>query len=256
MLKKIKTAVILAGGKGTRLSEQTKDIPKPLVSVGGEPIIVHIMRRLAKSGIKNFYILGGYKYDVLWSNFYFNSLKEVSVKKDHLTVQPNYKGLENTIVHVLFTGQDANTAERIKQVEDLISEDFIITYGDSYSDIDVSNVEEQFYKSEKVLTLTAIPYVERFGVVKIDDSGNVLEFREKQAPDGQFINGGFICAKKNIFDFISKEDKDFSSDVMQSDKLSGKISVYKHYGYWKAVDSQKDLDDINKEFINKPERFK
>ena len=257
-LKKISQAVILAGGRGTRLSEQTSQIPKPMVKVGEDPIIIHIMRRLAKHGIKDFYILGGYMNEVIWYYLIKNSSKEIpmsSVSTNHLSVVLNDKDLYNANVHLIFTGENSGTAERIFQVKDYLkNEPFIMTYGDSYSNVDVTLVEEQL-KGDRIVSLCAVPYTERFGLVKVEENGEISEFKEKSESTTHFINGGYICLTPEIFKILKSTHVDFSKDTLESKDLEGKIGAHIHRGYWKAVDTQRDLEQINDDYINHREYF-
>lgn len=257
-LSNIKKAVILAGGKGTRLSEQTKTIPKPLVKIGDLPIMIHIMKRLRASGVSEFFILGGYLHEEIWS-YLLQNIKEGTYpypfSKEHLGLELSDEILKGCRVNLLFTGVDTGTAQRIKQVEKYINgENFIMTYGDSYSNVDVTDVE-RFLTEDKIMSLCAIPYKERFGLVEIDKNGNVKDFHEKTESATQFINGGYICMKSDIFNYILESDDDFSSDTMQSDRLKDKIGAYIHRGYWRAVDTQYDWENINKEYKENKEYF-
>lgn len=256
-LKNIDTAVILAGGMGTRLSEQTKTIPKPLVRIGELPIMIHIMRRLQKSGVKEFFILGGYLNEEIWS-YLLRNIKTGTFPskfdKNNLSLELEDSILPDSKVHLVYTGVEAGTAERIKAIKDLIgNKNFIMTYGDSYSDVDVSEVEEKLTEG-KVVSLCAIPYSERFGIVEVEGT-EVKSFKEKSSSHTEYINGGFICLTPEIFDYISDSAFDFSSDVLQLDELKGKISAHPHFGYWKAVDTQRDFETINKDYIEHKEYF-
>lgn len=257
-LKTIKKAVILAGGRGTRLSEQTSQIPKPMVKIGETPIIIHIMRRLAKHGINEFYILGGYMYEVIWYYLIKNNISTFpmsSAALNHLEVVLNDPLLNNAKVHLLDTGENSGTAERISQVKDYIGdENFIMTYGDSYSNVDVLKVEEQL-NGNRIVSLCAVPYKERFGLVKVEEDFSVTEFKEKSESTTHFINGGYICLTPEIFNILKETHKDFSKDTLESEELKGKIGAYIHKGYWKAVDTQRDLEEINKDFITHKEYF-
>lgn len=254
-LNRIKDAVILAGGKGTRLSEQTKVIPKPLVDVAGKPIIIRIMEHLADYGIENFYILGGYKVEEIYSYFLSNIMLTNSLSlSSNTSLHIKNAKLKDCNIHILDTGKDSGTAERIYILKntELSEKPFIITYGDTYSDVDLTKVEEQL-KDDRIISLCAVPYTERFGLVKITNDNYVEEFKEKSESKEYFVNGGFICVNPEIFEILDNTHYDFSKDTLESPKLYGKIGAYIHRGYWKAVDTQRDLDEINKEFLNKGE---
>ena len=249
-MTKIKRAVILAGGKGTRLSEQTKIIPKPLVLVDEKPIIEKIMEHLASQGIEEFFILGGYLVECIYSYFYNCRIDERTtyIEEGSLTIVSKNEKLNGAVIHIIDTGVESGTAERMFKVKELIKyEPFIMTYGDTYSDVDIRKVEEQI-KGDRIISLCAVPYKERFGLVKIKNETEVEEFKEKSESKIFFINGGFICMKPEFLDYIKPEHFDLSKDTLEQEELKGRIGAYIHRGYWKAVDTQRDLDDINKDF--------
>lgn len=250
----IKQAVIFAGGRGTRLSEQTKILPKPMVDVNGEPIIIHIMRNLAKKGIIKFLILTGYLSDC-FIDYFSSKLKGrtelISFNNDKISL--DIQGLENCEISFLYTGEDSGTASRLYQAmkKDLLDEEFILTYGDTYSNVDIREVYKKFQeRKDTILTLTGIPYTERFGLAKLDDNGDFVEFKEKSTSKNEVVNGGYMCVNKNIFNYYEnlKHPDDFMKDIMSQQELWKHISVYKYGGYWQPVDTQRDLDTINKDF--------
>lgn len=252
----IKQAVIFAGGKGTRLSEQTKILPKPMVDVNGEPIIIHIMRNLANNGISNFLILTGYLSDC-FIDYFSSKLKGrndlISFNDNKNKIKLDIHGLENCEISLLYTGKESGTASRLYQAmkKDLLDEEFILTYGDTYSTVDIREVYKKFQeKKGTVLTLTGIPYTERFGLAKLDNDGDFLEFKEKSTSKNEVVNGGYMCVNKNIFNYYNKlkHPDDFMKDIMSQQELWKHISVYKYDGYWQPVDTQRDLDTINKDF--------
>ena len=252
----IKQAVIFAGGKGTRLSEQTKTIPKPMVYVNGEPIIIHIMRNLANNGISKFLILTGYLSDYFIDYFSSKLMGRndlISFNNDEDKIKLDIQGLENCEISFLYTGEDSGTASRLFQAKrkDLLEDEFVLTYGDTYSTVDIREVYKKHKeKKDTVLTLTGISYTERFGLAKLDDDGNFLEFKEKSTSKNEVVNGGYMCVNKNIFNYYDnlKHPDDFMKDIMSQQDLWKHISIYKYDGYWQPVDTQRDLDTINKDF--------
>lgn len=247
---KIKRAVILAGGKGTRLSEQTKFTPKPLVKVNGKPIMERIMEHLASEGITEFYILGGYLIECIYEYFYNDRIDDESTvcAKNMLSIISKNKNLNGARINIIDTGLNSGTAERIYKVKDLLKDEpFLMTYGDTYSDVDISKIEEQL-SGNRILSLCAVPYIERFGLVKIKNDNEVEEFKEKSESKIYFVNGGFICMKPEFLDYIKPEHFDLSKETLEQEELKGKIGAYVYRGYWKAVDTQRDLDEINKDF--------
>ena len=245
----IKTAVILAGGRGTRLSEQTHKIPKPLVRLQGKPILLHIMEKLAKDGITKFYILGGYKIDEIYTYF----LDNVNISNNKLIFSKGLSGLEmsndlaflkSVEVQILDTGLISGTAQRLYQLKDELKEPFLMTYGDSISDVDTEAIEDLLLKdNETILSLCAVPKKERYGLITINDDNKVSSFKEKSSDTKEFVNGGFICMKPDIFNYFSFDDEDFSHDVLEKKDLIGHVKAYIHNGFWKAIDSQRDLEE-------------
>lgn len=252
-LKNIKKAIILAGGKGTRLSEYTSEIPKPMIKVGPYPIMIHIMRKLQRDGVDSFYVCGGYLIDKIRTYLLANAIEIEEVTPDKLSVKLATGILPNATVHLIDTSITSGTAMRIKAVKSYVDDGpFIITYGDGLSDVNIAKVEEQL-RADKVISICAVPYTERFGLMKVEENGDVTEFREKQTSKTHFINGGYMCAKPELFDYIKDSDFDFSKDTLESGRLQGKISAYIHRGYWKAIDSKKDLDEAVKEYEERGE---
>lgn len=245
----IKTAVILAGGRGTRLSEQTHKIPKPLVELHNKPIILHIMEKLAKDGIEKFYILGGYKIEEIYKYF----LSNINISNNKLIFSNALSGLEMTNnlsflkdieVQILDTGLDSGTAQRLYQLKDELKEPFLMTYGDSISNVDTSAIEKLLLENdETIISLCAVSKKERFGLLTIENDSEVTAFKEKSNDSKEFVNGGYICMKPEIFNFFTEKDYDFSHDVLEKPELIGHLRAHIHNGFWKAIDSQRDLEE-------------
>lgn len=250
-MKEIKQAVLFVGGKGTRMGEQSEYLPKPLSLVDDEPIVVHIMRQLAKSGIEEFILLTGYmsdKFVEYFSKGYLPGQNEINFSNKGTDLEYGIKGLENCKIKLLFTGKETGTAERLLKAKEHLNSSFVLTYGDSYGDVNMEEVEEVFLKNDSLITITGIEKQERFGIVLVDDEGNFKEFKEKQPDKNRLINGGFMCVNKNIFNYYKDNANDFMKDVMQRGIVQDNISIYRHKGYWKAVDTQEDLRNINNYF--------
>jgi len=264
MNKTIKHAIILAGGKGTRLAEQTKKIPKPLVEVGNIPIISHIINHLVSYGVEHVVIAGGYKIELIKEYFMSNRYKYegsvtitdegVNSHKPHLP-----KGLKT--LTIADTGQSTGTAQRIKMAAEYFDDPnvpFYMTYGDSVSDVNLSEVTDTFYSREDtILTLTAVQYQERFGILSIDpENGNkITKFAEKSMSVDEFINGGFMILKPEALDFIYKDDDDFSKDTLPRMQSKAHISAHLHKGFWFAMDTQRDYEELNEIYDERPELF-
>lgn len=245
----IKTAVILAGGRGTRLSEQTHKIPKPLVELHGKPILLHIMEKLVNDGIEKFYILGGYKIEEIYNYF----LSNINISNNKLIFSSALAGLEMTNklaflkdieVQIVDTGLNSGTAQRLYQLKDELKEPFLMTYGDGISNVDTAAIEKLLLENDDtIISLCAVPKKERFGLLTIENDSEVTAFKEKSNDTKEFVNGGYICMKPEIFNCFSEEEFDFSHDVLEKQSLIGHIRAHIHNGFWKAIDSQRDLEE-------------
>lgn len=258
---KIKNAIILAGGKGTRLSEQTVTIPKPLIRVGPDPAIIHIIRHFVSHGVRNIYIAGGYKFALLAKELedYFTTGSLSSKNKNISIITDKEDPIYKANIRVVDTGYNADTAERIKKVLKYLPENdkaTFITYGDTFSDVDLYKVSEQLFSDdESVATLTAVNFTERFGILKLSNNNKVSQFSEKSQSEDEFINGGFIACRENLDDYLLDTDGDFSRDTLPRLQREELLTAYKHSGFWFAMDSQRDWEEINKYYKENPEKF-
>ena len=217
-------AVILAGGKGSRLGSLTKYIPKPMIKIGGKPIIWHIIKILSLNGIKNFIICSGYKSSIIKN--YVSTIKE------------NIK--------CIYTGADTLTAKRIYLVRNKIkSQNFLMTYGDGLADIDISKLVNFHNKKKKIATVTAVNPIPRFGSIKIN-KGFVTKFNEKIIDPNNLINGGFFILNKKIFDFIDlSKNVMWEQDPMIALTKKKQLSAYYHKGFWHCMDTERDYKYLN-----------
>lgn len=258
MTMKINNAIILAGGKGTRLAEQTKVIPKPLVKVGPDPAIFHIIRHFVKYGVTNIYIAGGYKVDLIINAFE----KKFRVDNGEGTKLQVFSDSSDPIykanIKIIDTGYSTDTAQRIKRVLAYLPDDnkkTFITYGDTFSNVNLDNVESQLLESDNVATLTAATFQERFGIMTIDSDNQITKFAEKSQSVNEFINGGYIACREYLDKYIFDDDSDFSKDTLPRLERAGLISAYIHRGFWFPMDSQRDFEEINKIYKNDPAGF-
>lgn len=257
----IKSAVILAGGKGTRLAEQTHSIPKPLVEIGGKPILLHIVNKLADAGVENIVIAAGYKEDLIKEYFLSNKFRyegdlhlEINGGIHASKSQPLHTGLKSLII--ADTGLNTPTAQRIKMGAEYLpaDEDFYMIYGDNVSDVDLKAVNDNL-TGDRLATLTAVRYQERFGILHIDEDSTVTNFVEKSMSENEFINGGFMACKRELADYILDTDGDFSKDTLPRLQAEGRLGAYVHNGFWAAMDTQRDYEDLNKLYEEHPELF-
>ena len=217
--------VILSGGYGTRLSEETKVVPKALVKIGGKPIIIHLIKYYQSFGYKDFIICLGYKGNLITKFF----LKE-----------KNKKYLKNTNIKLVNTGLKSYTGERIRRVKKYIKGDFFLTYCDGLSDIDLKKTLHVFNKSNKIGLVSAINPSSRFGVLSINSKKTVLSFDEKSKNANTWINAGFFIFSKEIFKFIKGKNPIFERLPLISLSKKKQLIAYKHKGFWQCMDTLKD----------------
>ena len=232
--------IILAGGFGSRLSEYTKKIPKPMVKVNNYPLLIHIMKIYIKYNIKDFIIATGYKSHVIkkyFKNFSKNG-KNFSCKID---------GKKCNVI-IADTGLRSLTGGRIKRASKYLNkydEDFMFTYGDGVSDINISKLKSFHKKTKKIITVTAVRPPARFGEIKLKKN-LVYSFKEKpQVTDG-WINGGFFVAKKSFLKLIRGDKEILEKYPLEKSAQNKQLSAYKHKGFWKCVDTKRDKDELNR----------
>ena len=241
--------VLLAGGFGTRLSEETNVRPKPMVEIGGKPILWHIMKIYSSYGFNEFVVLLGYKgYHIkeYFTNYFLHqSDVTVDLKDNSMEVHNNHS--EPWKVTLLDTGLHTMTGGRIKKAQDFIGEEsFMMTYGDGVSNININELIK-FHKTHgQAVTMSSVQPDGRFGALNINNENKIKEFREKPKGDGNWINAGFFVCNSEVFDYIdSDEGMVFEEAPLQRLAQDGKLYTYKHTGFWKPMDSLKDKSDLN-----------
>ena len=236
--------MILAGGFGTRLSEYTEVLPKPMVTVGGRPILWHIMRNYAHFGHKDFYLALGYKAELIKEYFlHYRSLNsDFTVDLSSGDVEPHQTDDADWRVTLVHTGLDSMTGGRIKRLQSFIgNEPFMLTYGDGVADIDLSALLA-FHKSHgKMVTVTAVHPGARFGELVIDD-GQVSSFKEKPQMGQGWVNGGFFVIQPEFFDLIVDDNTILEADPMEMVARLGELMAYRHEGFWQCMDTKRDRD--------------
>ena len=238
--------VILAGGLGTRISEESHLRPKPMITIGDQPILWHIMKYYSCFGFQEFVICCGYKGYMIKEYFADYYLHRSDVTFDftlgnQMTVHSNVA--EPWRVTLVDTGLNTQTGARVKQVEKYIGgEPFMLTYGDGVSDVDLNALLEQHRASGKTVTLTGIQPGGRFGVLDLDEATNtVVGFREKAKEDGGWINGGFMVIEPGIFRYLSADEGCIlEREPMETLAVEGKLGIYKHKEFWQCMDTQRD----------------
>ena len=220
--------VILAGGRGTRISELSKDIPKPMIKVLGKPIISRIIMHYYKFGIKEFIIAAGYKQKILENYFKYKKSNQYSVK-------------------VINTGLKTMTGGRIKRLKKYLgNETFLVTYGDGLSNVNIKKLINFHKKNKKIATLTAVRPPARFGAIKI--KGNKIKyFKEKSKLDEGWTNGGFFVFENKIFNYLKGDQTYLERDPLQIISKKGELHAYKHNGFWQCMDTLRDKEILEKE---------
>ncbi|MEO1051782.1 MAG: glucose-1-phosphate cytidylyltransferase [Bacteroidota bacterium] len=237
--------VIFAGGLGTRLSEETHLKPKPMVEIGGKPILWHIMKIYAAQGFNEFVICLGYKGYVIKeyfiNYFYHNADVTIDLSKNEVQVHQTYA--EDFKVTLVETGLNTQTAGRLKRVQPYIEdEQFMLTYGDGVADIDLVSLLDFHNSHGKTCTVTAVQPEGRFGGMELQSAGEVLSFKEKPQGDGNWINGGFFVLNRSIFDILD-DDSDchmWEDKPMVALTHANELMAYKHKGFWRCMDALRD----------------
>ena len=242
-------AVILAGGLGTRLSEETYDKPKPMVEIGGRPILWHIMKIYSHFGINDFIICCGYKgyyiKEYFYNYFLHNSDVEFDFSKNNFEL--NNKAPEKWKINCVDTGLNTQTGGRLKRIESYINpgESFLFTYGDGVGDIDISKVISSHKASGKIATLTAVNPPGRFGDLTIDSDGTVKKFDEKPKRGNSWINGGFFVLETDIFKYINGDEMPWEDTPLKTITKENQLNSYKHYGFWQPMDTIREKEILN-----------
>ena len=240
--------VLLAGGFGTRISEESQYKPKPMIEIGGKPILWHIMKEYSHYGFNEFIVCCGYKQHVIkeWFADYYLHNSDVTFdfsKENKMTVHNNVA--EPWKVTLVDTGLNTMTGGRVKRIKDYVGDEtFMLTYGDGVADIDIKKLVE-FHKSHgKIATLTAVTIGQRFGVLGIDENNSINSFREKSDNDGSRINAGYMVLEPKIFDYIEGDDTVFEKGPLESVAAAGELKAYKHDGFWQCMDTQREMKQL------------
>lgn len=235
--------VILAGGFGTRISEESHLKPKPMIEIGEQPILWHIMKQYSHYGYHDFVICLGYKAYVIKEYFsdYFLHTSDITfdLANNKMTVHNNFS--EPWKVTLVDTGLKTMTGGRVKRIQEYVgNEPFMLTYGDGVSDVDIHKLAA-FHKSHgKIATMTAINAGQRFGVLEVGGDNTIHAFREKSKDDGSLINGGFMVLNPEIFQYIAGDSTVFEKEPLETVAKMGELMAYKHNGFWHCMDTQRD----------------
>lgn len=238
-------SVILAGGLGSRISEETHLKPKPMVEIGGMPILWHIMKIYGEYGINDFVICLGYKGYVIKEFFanYFLHMSDVTIdiKTNKLEIHSVHS--EPWKVTLVDTGESTMTGGRIKQIKKYIDDTFCMTYGDGLADIDISKLIDFHKQTNSLATITAVQAPGRFGALNID-KGFVTNFQEKPTGDSGWINGGFFVLEPSIFDYLDNDNTVFERSPLETLSSNHNLGAFKHHGFWQPMDTLRDKNHL------------
>jgi glucose-1-phosphate cytidylyltransferase len=241
--------VILAGGLGTRISEETDIRPKPMVEIGGKPILWHIMKIYAEQGFNEFVVCLGYKGYVIkeyFANLFLHQSDiTIDLSNNHIEVHNNES--DNWKITLVDTGRDTMTGGRIKRIQKYIGKErFMLTYGDGLCDVNFRELIDFHEGHGKLATVTSVKPDGRFGVLGLGEKNIVSRFNEKNAEDVAWINGGFFICESDVFDLIANDETIWEREPLEYLASSGNLFGFKHNGFWKPMDSLKDKNDLNK----------
>ena len=235
-------AVILAGGLGTRISEETELKPKPMIEIGSMPILWHIMKLYSTYEVNEFVICCGYKGYVVKEYFanYFLHLSDVTIDMKNNNMEIHRKSAEPWKVTLVDTGLDTMTGGRLKRVKNYLNDEtFCFTYGDGLSNINMKHLVEFHKKNDVLATITAVKPVGKFGALKIQDN-KVEEFKEKPAGDGNWVNGGFFVLEPKVIDFIDNDQTIWEREPLEKLTKENQLCAYRHEGFWHPMDTLRD----------------
>lgn len=244
--------VILAGGFGTRISEESHLRPKPMIEIGGRPILWHIMKLYSFYGYNDFIICAGYKQHMIKQYFadYYLHQSDITfdfTKENQMVVHNNVA--EPWKVTIVDTGLNTMTGGRIKRIQKYIgNETFMLTYGDGVSNVNINELVDYHKKHGKIATLTAVNVGQRFGVLGIGENNQIHSFREKNDMDGSMINAGYMVLEPEIFDYIEGDETVFEKKPLESVAKNGQLMAYKHEGFWQCMDTQRDKMSLEKQW--------
>lgn len=240
--------VLLAGGKGTRISEESIYRPKPMVEIGGKPILWHIMKQYGHYGYNEFIICAGYKQEYIkeWFNNYFIHNSDVTFdfsNGNELVI--HHQNIEPWKVTVVDTGLDTMTGGRVKRIQKYIGDEpFMLTYGDAVCDVNIEKLIEFHNSHDKLATITSVIMQQEKGLLDISDIGFVKSFREKQLSDGTPINAGYMVLEPKVFDYLKDDSSVFEKAALETMASEGELMSYMHRGFWQCMDSMREKEEL------------
>lgn len=243
--------VLLAGGFGTRISEESHLRPKPMIEIGGKPILWHIMKEYSYYGYNDFVICAGYKQHVIkewFANYYLHNSDITFDFCNNGKMQIHSNVAEPWKVTIVDTGLNTMTGGRVKRIQPYIgNEPFMLTYGDGVCDIDITELEKFHKIHGKIATLTAVSISQRFGILDISDESKMIRsFREKEQADDSRINGGYMVLQPEIFDYIEGDTTVFEKEPLAVLAQQGQLAAYEYDGFWQCMDTQREKEQLEK----------
>lgn len=246
--------VILAGGKGTRISEESQYRPKPMIEIGNMPIIWHIMKSYSYYGYNEFVICAGYKQEVIkeWFSNYFLNRSDVTFDfTDNNKMVVNQSKVEPWKVTIVDTGLETMTGGRIKRIKKYVeNESFMMTYGDAVCDVDIDKLVKFHNRNKKIATLTAVKLDQQKGILDIAENNSVRSFREKNVSDGSLINAGFMVLEPQIFDYIKGDKTIFEKEVLEKLAQENQLMSYTHNGFWQCMDNMREKEILERLYVS------
>ena len=255
MKKNNMKVVILAGGLGSRLSEETQKKPKPMVEIGGKPILWHIMKNYAHFNLNEFIICCGYKSSIIkeyFANYALNN-SDITFDLKNNSFRTEKKNLENWKVTLVDTGENSNTGGRLKYIKKYLknNEEFCLTYGDGVGNINIRALLDFHKRSKKLCTMTSVKIPGRFGSLEFDKKKLIKKFTEKPLGDGGWINGGFFVFNKKIIDLIKKDSDSLEKDILPILVRKNQLMAFNHNGFWQAMDTMRDKNLLEEKWHTK-----
>lgn len=240
--------VILAGGFGTRISEESHLKPKPMIDIGGKPILWHIMKEYSYYGYNDFVICAGYKQHVIkewFADYYLHNSDITFDFSNGGKMEVHNNVAEPWKVTIIDTGLETMTGGRVKRIRDYVGDEtFMLTYGDGVCDVNIKELVEFHKKKGKTATLTAVRVGQRFGVLDIDEEDEIKAFREKSEADGARINAGYMVLEPEIFEYIDGDTTVFEKEPLGRLAAKGELAAYKHDGFWQCMDTQREKEQL------------
>lgn len=241
-------SVILAGGFGTRISEESEYKPKPMIEIGEMPILWHIMKSYTVYGINEFIICAGYKQHVIkeWFADYFLHTSDITfdfTQGNEVIVHKQHA--EKWKVTVVDTGLNTMTGGRIRKIQKYVGDEtFLLTYGDAVSDVNIQKLIEFHNKGKKCVTLTSVSLAQQKGILDIDQNNTIKAFREKDDSDGSLINGGFMVCNSQVFDYLENDSTVFEQGPMKQLAMDEELKSFYHSGFWQCMDTKREKDKL------------